>query len=499
METRIRRTRKLTVLAVAILTVLAVGATMLLPAEASAASKVKKPAQVKSLTLKAKSTTSVAVKFKKVTGAKGYKVYRATSANGKYKLVKTLKGVKKVSYTDTKLRADTRYYYKVRAYKTYKSRNKTKMLYGKYSARKSVWTNYVKPSAPGKVATIKAQRNIDTRTITITFSGVDDADGYVIYEKCKEKWDAITTIEGNKVTSHERAVEYPDVTYFFKVRAYKTYTQHGKTKYVYGPYSNIDSASITSFDWDFPDRPKVTEEEMRQEIDTEQISNDMEAVDKTGEAIDKSVITGTLDENSKPYVDFYYIQSSDSAAIGYIYKWAKECTIVNGAATGPWYGANFSLMLKSDECTAYYTTDGSIPSPTNGTKVTKDMGRIKIRGDHSTAGRNNFGDYCEALTVKVHYYANGKLVALDYYKNNEVACYHSYPEGNGLTLNGNNVIADGWDNYGTLEEHVATQKVMNPEDWYEFLPENNTLMAIKKQYPGSWWEHLPEDWRNLYQ
>ena len=51
----------------------------------------------------------------KVSGAKGYELYRATSKNGTYKKVAT---TSKTSYQDKKLSSKKTYYYKVRAYKT---------------------------------------------------------------------------------------------------------------------------------------------------------------------------------------------------------------------------------------------------------------------------------------------------------------------------------------------------------------------------------------------
>ena len=50
--------------------------------------------------------------WKAVDGAVSYKVYRATSANGTYKLMKTTTST---SYTNSSAKAGTTYYYKVRA------------------------------------------------------------------------------------------------------------------------------------------------------------------------------------------------------------------------------------------------------------------------------------------------------------------------------------------------------------------------------------------------
>ena len=46
----------------------------------------------------------------------GYKVYRATKKNGKYKLIKTVKKAGTLNYTDKKLKKGKKYFYKVRTY-----------------------------------------------------------------------------------------------------------------------------------------------------------------------------------------------------------------------------------------------------------------------------------------------------------------------------------------------------------------------------------------------
>ena len=57
-----------------------------------------------------------------------------TGSKGKYKLVKTVKKGKTVSYTKTKLKKKTKYSFKVRAYKTVGG----KKVYGSYSRVKTI-------------------------------------------------------------------------------------------------------------------------------------------------------------------------------------------------------------------------------------------------------------------------------------------------------------------------------------------------------------------------
>ncbi|MGN1194651.1 MAG: fibronectin type III domain-containing protein, partial [Acutalibacteraceae bacterium] len=85
-------------------------------------------------TLAAKAgTKKVSLSWNKQTGATGYVVYMATSKNGTYKKIATVKGSTNVSYIRTGLTKGKTYYFKVRAYKTVNSKN----IYGSYSAIKS--------------------------------------------------------------------------------------------------------------------------------------------------------------------------------------------------------------------------------------------------------------------------------------------------------------------------------------------------------------------------
>lgn len=64
-----------------------------------------------------KVTLSYTVDGKKYTRAvTGYKIYRATKKNGKYKLIKTVKKTGTLKYTDKKLKRGKKYFYKVRTY-----------------------------------------------------------------------------------------------------------------------------------------------------------------------------------------------------------------------------------------------------------------------------------------------------------------------------------------------------------------------------------------------
>ena len=98
----------------------------------SYAASIKAPAKVKMLKCKSVSTNSATISWKKVSKAKGYLIYRKTPGT-KWKKIATIKKASKTTYINKKLKAGGKYQYKVRAFKTYKTKGKTKYKYGKYS------------------------------------------------------------------------------------------------------------------------------------------------------------------------------------------------------------------------------------------------------------------------------------------------------------------------------------------------------------------------------
>lgn len=75
----------------------------------------------------------ITIRWKKVTGASGYVVYRATKKSGSYKKIASLKSSRR-SYTNTGLKKGKRYYYKARAYRKV-SGKKVYSLYSGYTSK----------------------------------------------------------------------------------------------------------------------------------------------------------------------------------------------------------------------------------------------------------------------------------------------------------------------------------------------------------------------------
>lgn len=72
--------------------------------------------KVKIASVKAAKDIGLKIKWSKVPGATEYKIYRATSKNGKYKNIATVEGGSTLTYTDVTATSGKTYYYKVQAY-----------------------------------------------------------------------------------------------------------------------------------------------------------------------------------------------------------------------------------------------------------------------------------------------------------------------------------------------------------------------------------------------
>lgn len=89
-----------------------------------------------SLSASAASKSKIKLKWKKISGASGYQIQRYNSSKKKYVTVKTVKKGATTSYTNTGLKKNKKYKYRMRAYKTVRG-NK---IYSSFSSVKSAKT-----------------------------------------------------------------------------------------------------------------------------------------------------------------------------------------------------------------------------------------------------------------------------------------------------------------------------------------------------------------------
>lgn len=168
--------------------------------------------------------SSIKLSWKKVSKASGYVVYRANSANGKYKAIKTIKKGKTTSFTDKKRTTGKTYYYKLRPYKTVKNK-KQYMSYSSVVSTKAV---------PGRVKFTKlTARN---RKATLKWKKVSGASRYLIYRSDRRDggFTCINSVSRRK-TSYTNTKLKKGQTYYYRIRAYR---KVGGKK-VYGKFSVV--------------------------------------------------------------------------------------------------------------------------------------------------------------------------------------------------------------------------------------------------------------------
>lgn len=151
-------------------------------------------------------SSGVEVKWSKVTGAEGYKVYRK-SGSGSYKYIgKT----SKTTYTDTTAKSGTTYTYTAKAYKS-----KTDSSYNSTGLK----LKYL--AAP------KAKTTVYTSSISVSWSKVSGAKEYTVYRKSsgESNYKKVTT---TTKTSYKDTNVKNNKTYSYRVRAI-----NGKTTSAY--------------------------------------------------------------------------------------------------------------------------------------------------------------------------------------------------------------------------------------------------------------------------
>lgn len=173
---------------------------------------------VSSLKATASTVSSITLQWSKVSGAKGYRIYRYNSSTKKWVAIKNLTGVK---YTDNELVSGKEYAYGVRAYAT----EKNKTVLGKASNIVKVYTK------PATVTGLKAS-SVTQNAVKLTWKKAAGTKGYAVYRynTSTKKYSYV-----GKTTSTSYTVKNlkADTSYVFSIR---TYT--GSKKTVYGAYSS---------------------------------------------------------------------------------------------------------------------------------------------------------------------------------------------------------------------------------------------------------------------
>lgn len=155
---------------------------------------------------------SAKLTWEKVSGASGYRAYRATSKNGKYQFAGQASKGTLTTLTDSKgLAAGKTYYYKVFAYRLVNGQR----VYGSPSDIKAV------KIIPGATKITKASPG--NKSVTLSWNKVSGASGYRVY-RCLSKdgfYSAVKQV-GSSTSSYKDTGLKKGTVYYYKVRAYRT-------------------------------------------------------------------------------------------------------------------------------------------------------------------------------------------------------------------------------------------------------------------------------------
>ena len=189
---------------------------------------VTKPSKVTGLHTESNTTSSIELRWNRISGATGYRVYMYNSSTKSY----DYKGqVTDNQFTVNELKLATGYYFKVRAFITF---NNTK-YYGSYSDILDTATQ------PNRVTGLKVVGNTTESSITIEWNKVDNVEGYAVYISGAVSYKLYKTTTDTTMT-----ISNLDAARFYKIYV-KTYVTINKKTY-YSESSNVISQKTNSTD-----------------------------------------------------------------------------------------------------------------------------------------------------------------------------------------------------------------------------------------------------------
>lgn len=185
-------------------------------------------------------SSGMQVTWSKVTGAKGYWIYRRTSASDSWTRIATVTSGSTTTYVDTSAKEGSSYYYTVRAY-TQNSSGTTYSSYWHTPSSASVY--HVTPTV--KVAAVK-------NGVNVVWTKDSSATSYYIYRKVDGKVTRIATVAASSL-GYGTTASYVDSSsnlssgkaYQYTVRAYYA-SDNSLSGYTYASITYLSTPTLTS-------------------------------------------------------------------------------------------------------------------------------------------------------------------------------------------------------------------------------------------------------------
>lgn len=157
--------------------------------------------------IQAKSDTQLSISWKKVSGATGYRVYRSTSKNGTYTLIKSISKGSTTAYTDQALTPATTYYYKIQAL------NKVGGYQGCSELSKAA------SAKPLPKTTVQYVQTMGDTSLKVVWNKVDGAVGYQVARSTSKSgtYKVIQTVKSGSTVSYTDKTVSAGKTYYYKV------------------------------------------------------------------------------------------------------------------------------------------------------------------------------------------------------------------------------------------------------------------------------------------
>lgn len=160
--------------------------------------------------------SSIKLTWSPVSGASGYRIYQYDSKTGTYKAKKYIEGRTSGSFVISGLKTGTKYYFKIRSYRTVDGVKKYSDLSSSRYAVPSLSTPSIKKLTPG------------TKKVTVSWNKISGANGYKLY-RATSRSGSYKLVKTTSSTSFRDRSLKKGKKYYYKLKAYRKVD--GKLKY----------------------------------------------------------------------------------------------------------------------------------------------------------------------------------------------------------------------------------------------------------------------------